>query len=837
MTTMKKILVFATIFATTLSVLTSCKDDDSVFGSDADRLFMPMFRHTVNTATSTTLYYCDIASRVDPNIETYLAQKGLKSSTHVNDMRLFWYTVDGAVGYELKAKIQGTSWEKEENPQLLDTILVGQDINTFLHEDLQYGTGYLYAIRALADLDNPDDPRSSKWYGYGDGSHQSDQSRDDSRNQVGALTTGMRYDVPSVFWTENVTKTSMDVCFLPQVESGWETKYKDFIEAGAEVKDNEWVFDEIRVIPSADNIQLAEHIHKLTPEEKAAGRIHVEGLESNAAYIVSGQNNNVGRYYDRQYNSTMVRMQGDPGDPIIIKANTPEEAKQDTILQNRGQRVGSTYGCADLVATRLDTILTNYMSDNTIAEGQVFYLEGGQTYYCSSTVELTKGLTLATNPADLAAGKGRATVLQGVGYSNEAQTSANAVNWGLCRNARSGTENGVTLAIQPIIFEDINFHPMAWNTYFDQKGKNGNPNLKISANYFMNMYSQGLSFILTELRVSRCTMSGHVRGFIRFQGPNRQIIEKLTVEDCVFYDEGGYDTNGRGYSWFAGPGNNAKSNFYKNFTFQNNTIINSSRHALVTENKNLGWPEGTRWNINVSNNTFVNFAPRSNNKSHGLIFEVAYIPAGSKITCKKNLFVFAGNPNDKGRDYYQKGMKISTKDLTYDFADNYSTVVPAYAKFLASNNPKTTLIDGMFAQTAFSNTSDGAGYQKGLLNVGGYGETQIKFGDNFNENEPDAVGYQLTAEELFRNPAPIGAVNAKEDFEKDGYRHADISGFYYNNSDRVKNHPIYTKQIGDPRWRTGAAWDGGFNVTVKSGDKVFTKTTGAKRSRSSFRTW
>lgn len=831
------------MFAATLSVLTSCSDDDSVYGSDADRLFMPMFRHTVNTASSTTLYYCDIASEVDPKIEMYLSQHGYKSSTHVNDMRLFWYTVDGAVGYELKAKVQGTSWEKEENPQLLDTILVGGDLNTFLHEDLQYGTGYHYAIRALADLDNPDDPRSSKWYGYGDGSHQSDQSRDDNRENrpsrlIGALTTGMRYDVPSVFWTENVTKTSMDVCFLPAAESGWETKYKDFIEAGAEVKDNEWVFDEIRVVPSADNIEFAEHIHKLTPEEKAAGRIHIEGLEPNAAYIVSGQNNNVGRYYDRQYNSTMVRMQGDPGEPIIIKANTPEEAKQDTILQNRGQQIGKIFGCEDLVATRIDTILTNYMSDSKIAEGQIFYLEGGQTYYCSSTVELTKGLTLATNPADLAAGKGRATVLQGVGWSNETRTAANAVNWGLCRNARSGTENGVTLAIQPIIFEDINFHPMAWNTYFDQKGKGGNPQLSISANYFMNMYSQGLSFSLTELRCSRCTFTGHVRGFIRFQGPNRQIISNLTIEDCVFYDEGGYDTNGRGYSWFAGPGNNAKSNFYKNFTFRNNTIINSSRHALVTENKNLGWPDGTTWNINVSNNTFVNFAPRSNNKSHGLIFEVAYIPAGSKITCKKNLFVFAGNPNDKGRDYYQKGMKISTKDLTYDFADNYSTVVPAYAKFLASNDPKSTLIDGMFAQTAFSNTSDGAGYQKGLLNVGGYDETVIKFGDNLNGNEPDAVGYQLTAEELFRNPAPMGAVNAKEDFEKDAYRHADISGFYYNNTDRVKNHPIYTKQIGDPRWRTGAAWDGGNNVTVKSGDKVFTKSSATKRtSLSSFRRW
>lgn len=85
--------------------------------------------------------------------------------------------------------------------------------------------------------------------------------------------------------------------------------------------------------------------------------------------------------------------------------------------------------------------------------------------------------------------------------------------------------------------EDINFHPMAWYNYFDQKGEDGNPQYTISANYFMNMNSQGLSFTLNELRVARCTFTGHVRGFIRFQGPNRQLIEKLTVDDCVFYDE------------------------------------------------------------------------------------------------------------------------------------------------------------------------------------------------------------------------------------------------------------------------------------------------------------
>lgn len=808
------------MLAATMSFFASCTDDDSYNDADADRLPMPMFRNTQNTASSTTPYYCDIASRVDPNISLYLQQHGYKASTHVNDMRLFWYGVEGADAYELKAKVQGTSWEKEENANLLDTILTADQLS-FLHEDLQYGTGYLYAIRALVDRNDLNNPHNSKWFGMGDGSHQNDQSRDDDRNQTGSLTTGMRYDVPSVFWTENVSKTSMDVCFMPQTEEGYEKTYEEFFKAGAETKDGEWVFDEIRVVPSADNAQLEEHIVKPTAADRVAGRVHIENLMPNAAYIVSGQNNNIQRYYDRQYNSTMVRMLGDAGAPILIKANTAEEAKKDTLLQNMGFQKGKTFGCENLVATRIDTILTNYMSDNTIAEGQIFYLEGGKTYYCSSTVEMTKGFTLATNPEDLAAGKGRATVLQGIGWNTEGKTAANAVNWGLCRNARSGTENGVTLAIQPIIMEDINFHPMAWYTYFDKSGEGGNPNYSISANYFMNMYSQGLSFSLAELRIERCTFAGHVRGFIRFQGPNRQIIEKLTVNDCVFYDEGGYDTNGRGYSWFAGPGNNRKSNFFNNLTFTNNTIIDCPRHALISENKNLAWPDGTKWNINVSNNTFVNFSPRSNNKSHGLIFEIGYVPNGSTITCKKNLFVFAGNKNDAARDYFQKGMVINTKDLTYNFADNYSTVVPAYDKYTSSTDAKTTLIDGMFMQNSFSNTKTGAGYNKGALNLGGMGETQIKFGDNHNENESDAVGYQLEADELFKNPWTMGTVDAKEKFQKDAYRHSDINGFYYNSSDKVKNHPIYTKGIGDPRWRTGKSWDGGKNHTVKSGDITY----------------
>ena len=33
-----------------------------------------------------------------------------------------------------------------------------------------------------------------------------------------------------------------------------------------------------------------------------------------------------------------------------------------------------------------------------------------------------------------------------------------------------------------------------------------------------------------------------------------------------------------------------------------------------------------------------------------------------------------------------------------------------------------------------------------------------------------------------------------------------VDGFYYNLTPRVMAHPIYTKGIGDPRWRNGDAW-------------------------------
>jgi hypothetical protein len=751
-------IYFMSLLAGMAFLLPGCNDDD-VIEDDPDysseRLFMPMFRVQANTNDSSDPYASTIASEA-----TYC------TSTHVNDIQLYWYGVTGASGYQIQSRIGSGSWDIPSQI-VLDTI-VGPDVLEFLDEDLQYSTTYRYAIRALSPKG---EAYNSKWYGHGDGSHQNDY--------VG-ITTGDRYEVPSLFWAEDCTETSVVVKFNATAESGYQTTYKSFLEAGGEVVDGEWVFDEIRVEPTGDNADLPSVIHKMTDEDFERGYVQIDGLTSNAAYVITGQNNNTSRYYDRQYNKTQIRMFGTPGDPVII----PATVGNDTLL--------AQYYVPDLQVTRIDTVLSNYMSDNTMAEGQKFYLEGGKSYYISTDINLVKGFTLETNPDDLAS-KGRAKVYLGIGFTSESKIAGNARGFNLGRAASSGVENGMVLTIQDITFNEINFQPQYYYNYLDKNGTDGNSKLTISANYFINMNNQGLSFYLSALNITNCTFRGLTRGFIRFQGPNRETIEHLNVEGCVFTDCGVYDTNGRGYSWFAGPGNNRNSNFYRNLVFRNNTILDSPRHALVTENGNLAWPTGTTWNITIENNTFVNFSPRSTSSGHGLLFETRYAPAGSKINIRKNLFVMVRKGDSDKRNLYMRGIRINTKNIQYDIADNYATTVP--------NWTTSKLTDGLFTNYAFSLTSEGAGYNNGALNLGGFDETKIKFGDNVNGNEDDAVGYELTPEELFKDPAPL-ATNGY----KDMHRH-NVDGFYYNNTDKVKNHPIYTKNIGDPRWKTGAAWE------------------------------
>lgn len=196
----------------------------------------------------------------------------------------------------------------------------------------------------------------------------------------------------------------------------------------------------------------------MTEEDFANGYVDFDGLVSNGSYIVTGNNNNVPRVYDRNYNKAFIRMLGEVGAPIAIPA-----------IYDAGDTIMAAYYNTDgLQASRLDTILTNYMGDNTITEGQVFYLEGGKNYYLASSVALTKGLTLETNPEDLAAGKGRALVYLGVGTSDESGNSGRAANFNLGRNAQSGAENGVLLSFQDIKFNEINFTVQKFFNYMDK---------------------------------------------------------------------------------------------------------------------------------------------------------------------------------------------------------------------------------------------------------------------------------------------------------------------------------------------------------------------------------
>lgn len=107
-----------TLLTGVLLLFTGCKDNDDNTATDSERLFMPMFRVQANTNNSSDRYACSIASAATDC-----------SSNHVNDVMLYWYGVDGASGYRIKSKIQGTDWEKNS---VLDTIVSPERLRCYI---------------------------------------------------------------------------------------------------------------------------------------------------------------------------------------------------------------------------------------------------------------------------------------------------------------------------------------------------------------------------------------------------------------------------------------------------------------------------------------------------------------------------------------------------------------------------------------------------------------------------------------------------------------------------------------------------------------------------------
>ncbi|MCH5308209.1 MAG: hypothetical protein J1E37_08975 [Prevotella sp.] len=107
-------------------------------------------------------------------------------------------------------------------------------------------------------------------------------------------------------------------------------------------------------------------------------------------------------------------------------------------------------------------MLSSYIDDVILAEGQVFYLEGGQDYFIRYTFSIYKGLKLTTDPKDLAAGKGRAKVYMN-GLAMDGST-VQAANFMLGRQSINDEDADEVVEVESVIFEDIDFDcPLAKN--------------------------------------------------------------------------------------------------------------------------------------------------------------------------------------------------------------------------------------------------------------------------------------------------------------------------------------------------------------------------------------
>lgn len=740
---MKTKLLYGLALLMSATTFTSCNDDDVNFNvvEDLERMPMTMFRVDNNT---------NISAGNDP-YET--------KAIDLNTAHLTWFGIEGAAGYEIKYGLATglTSGLEEDwnNPdRLLDQFTVGPDVLEYDIPNLEYSTDYRFAIRVLSPKG---EQYHSKWYGYGNGRQWSEY--------VG-VTTGERYPTPAVIACNNKDYEAFDVVINLKVsDSGNAAQIEDFKENfQTEMVNGEeyYVAQKLQVAASLTNpdavVDPKWTNYTITKEDLDRGIIRVDGLSPNSVYVVNVVNENIPVPVDAIYNTMTYRTKGDPGEPILIKHYCDPN---DTIR-----------GAADFNACRLDTIILNYNADITMAEGQTFYLEGDKAYYFEGNTTLCKGFTMETAPEDYAAGKRAKVYLGGIGMEG---TTVRSNNFMFGRPKEAG-EADAPIQVESIIFRGIDFDcPLARN--FGEGGSTGN--------YFANMYSNGMGVTFDSFEVYDCTFQRMIRGFIRVQGSKTKQFKKMIIDSSIFMNCGYYDNNGRGYAWIAGDGSSAKSNIFMDMRFTNNTFYDSPRTCMFTDNgNNLAWGADIAYNITLENNTFINFSTRSSGRK---LFDLRYLPGGSKITVKKNLFVLTKDASDK-RNLYNEGMDIRTVggsgQITFDIADNYSV----------GYNDKTCQLDGIFTSGAFSASKNSAGaFLKATPGViQGEQELKVKVGnhplkatDLFNAPNPPYTQHDPTAANKNDHMAPADIYNALK----------------YKHTTDVTTHEIYLLGIGDPRWR------------------------------------
>lgn len=633
----------------------SCKDDDLSFSESADRLIRPQFRtrYTVSAGSS------------DPDI---CALRGR------NTIFLAWSLVDGATGYEVKVSTQQkvangeSAWENPDN--VLYTYTLDADKDTMILTNLAYNTNYRFAIRALSPRG---EGHHSQWWGYGDGQHWADY--------LGISTDG-RYSTPTIIAqiSENVYDETTGLAsfrvHLNRDVIDTDPDYEEWKEHFTETTDGSgkkvWKCDYFRIAASESSpgAVVPEKFqgtnYQLTDADFERGYIDVTGLTQNSVYLIDVIDKDIAIAVDAVYNTRPVRTKGVLGDPILInEANGYNEV--DTMIMNDVTYKFSDYENLlgpNFKAIRLDAVLRSFMTDINLSENQEFYLEGGKVYFFTANTELYKGFTLKTNPEDIAAGKAKAKVFD---LRNLPSSSGSPALFMLGRMPLDGENANIPIDIDNIIFENIDFdYPGAHNSF------EGNA----TGNYLFNQYSGGMGMSIENFEIRGCSFQRFVRGFGRTQCKFGEFIRHFIVEDCEFFNCGGYSGNGKGYGFFTADLNNPASNCFNDMVWRNNTFFDCPIGNFLTHGTGTGkWSDPSLvFHITVENNTFVNW----NTYSGFPMFSFRSLPAGSTITVRKNLFVQVKKEGDE-RTLNLQGADIRTLDgvcegvTVFDIHDNWST--------------------------------------------------------------------------------------------------------------------------------------------------------------------
>ena len=757
----------------------SCTDKDMATSASRDQLFRPMFRNDYNTGKGSTDPYNSVI-------------------TNLNSAHLYWYTVDDAVGYEIKWALSSyvsggeQAWIDAENgvnyKQLAgDTVITDPQQFDMIIENLQYQSDYRFAIRALHSYsanstDWKSDPKNSEWYGYGNSREWAEYF---------GLQTSARYDVPYVVQTQEIAKDKIVIRINRSIQDYYDKanqtptdknadeieNYKDYIETFKEhfnfidaekkiLKVDYLTFTVSSSTPSATPNTTYEHYD--IPESAwvdNVATITVDGLSENSIYNIDVWDKSIPVKVDACYNSLMKRTKGTPGAPILL---THQATPTDTVGEGANMAV---YDISKYNSMKLDNIINNYMTDVATAENQVFYLEGGKAYHINGNVSLYKGITIATNPDDLAKGKRAKLYLNGLYKDGGSVRTGNFV---LGRQPATGENSTITLDIDSIRLQHLDFDcPLAENYGHQQEGT-GSP----CGNYLFNMYPNGMGINIADVEMDDCTFQGIVRGFFRIQGSNDFWIRTLKMTNCATYNCGYYDAKGGGYSYFfADHGSKPKSSILSNFEISNCVFYNSPKGNLLTDNnKNNTWDASVKWNINIHHNTLVNFKT----PTASAVVNLRYVPGGSTVAIHDNVFIETKDASDVNRVMKSQGCDIryvqggdGTGKAYFDIYNNWTTN-DEYKPFQSTGFEATKNAPGKF----YSDWKDAA------ATYFPHGKSELPLHvDN------------LKATDLMASPNPkhfIGSKGSPLDYHTDN----GIEGLKYKSTDAVRNSSIYKSGAG-----------------------------------------